>query len=79
MVIYLFGGTGIWTQGLHLKSLYQPFFVKGYFKKGSRGTICLGWLQTVILLISAIWVARIRGVSYWRPAIFFFVCVCDKI
>jgi hypothetical protein len=29
-------------------------------------TICLGWLQTSILLISASWVARITGVSQWH-------------
>jgi hypothetical protein len=27
-------------------------------------TICLGWLWTIILLISAFWVARIIGVSH---------------
>jgi hypothetical protein len=26
---------------------------------------CLSWLQTVILLISASWVTRITGMSYW--------------
>jgi hypothetical protein len=30
--------------------------------------ICLGWLRTAILLISASWVARIIGVSHWCPA-----------
>jgi hypothetical protein len=30
-------------------------------------TICSGWRQTVILLISISWVARITVVSYWRP------------
>jgi hypothetical protein len=29
-------GTGVWTQGLHLEPLHQPFFVKGVFKIGSR-------------------------------------------
>jgi hypothetical protein len=29
---------------------------------------CLGWLQNTILLNSASWVARIRGVSHWCPA-----------
>jgi hypothetical protein len=30
-------------------------------------TVCFGWLQTAILLISATWVARITGVSQgWR-------------
>jgi hypothetical protein len=28
-------------------------------------TICLGWLWTVILLISASRVARIKGMSHW--------------
>jgi ABC-type transport system involved in multi-copper enzyme maturation permease subunit len=38
-----------------------------FFEIVSR-TICLGWLQTMILLISASWVARITGLRYWRPA-----------
>jgi hypothetical protein len=38
-------------------------------------TICLGWLQTSILLIPVSWVARITGVSHWRlaPSLFWFV------
>jgi hypothetical protein len=39
-----------------------------YWDRVSR-TICLGWLQTGILLISASWVARITGVSHWCPAL----------
>jgi hypothetical protein len=41
------------------------------------GTICLGWLQTAILLISASWVARLTGVSHWCPAgtILVYLCV----
>jgi hypothetical protein len=42
------------AQDLCLEPLRQPFFVKGIFEIGSRAqTICLGWLQTAILLISA--------------------------
>jgi hypothetical protein len=44
------------------------FFCEGFFEIGSHGTTCLGWLQTVILLISASWVARITGVSHQCPA-----------
>jgi hypothetical protein len=66
-VFFFFCGDGIWTQGLHLKPLHQPFFVKGFFEIGSW-TICPGWLWTVILLISAPWVAKITGMSHWRPA-----------
>jgi hypothetical protein len=36
-------------------------------------TICLGWLQTEVLLISVSWVARITGVSHWHPAQITFV------
>jgi hypothetical protein len=32
---------------------------------GVSWTFCLGWPQTIILLISASWVARIIGVSQW--------------
>jgi hypothetical protein len=28
-------------------------------------TICWWWLWTMILLISAFWVARITGMSHW--------------
>jgi hypothetical protein len=31
-------------------------------------TICPGWLETSILLISASWVARITGMSHWHWA-----------
>jgi hypothetical protein len=34
-------------------------------------TICPGWLWTMILLISASWVARITGVSHRWPVRFF--------
>jgi hypothetical protein len=33
-------------------------------------TIFLGWLQTLILLISASWKAKITGVSHQQPAFF---------
>jgi hypothetical protein len=41
--------------GLELRAFSHstsPFFVKSFFEIGSHGTICLGWLQTAILLIS---------------------------
>jgi hypothetical protein len=44
-------------------------FCVGYFPDGSR-TVCLGWLQITILLISASWVARIRGINQQCPACF---------
>jgi hypothetical protein len=46
-------------------------FCDGFFQDRGSWTICLGWLRTVILLISASWVARVIGVSHWHPA-------CDK-
>jgi hypothetical protein len=61
-------GTGAWTQGLHFEPLHQPFFCDGFFHDRVSKTICPSWLQTMILLISASWVARITGVRHWRPA-----------
>jgi hypothetical protein len=44
------------------------FLVMGFFWDRVLQTICSGWLWTVILLISASWVARVTGVSHWSPA-----------
>jgi hypothetical protein len=33
---FIFFSTGVWTQGLHLESLHQPFFVIGFFEIGSH-------------------------------------------
>jgi hypothetical protein len=60
-----FFSTGFWTQGLHLEPLHQPFVWKGFFWDRVSWTICLGWLQTAILLISISWIARITGMSHW--------------
>jgi hypothetical protein len=38
--------------------------VNVFFKIGSHALFAQGWLQTVIFLVSASWVARIRGMSY---------------
>jgi hypothetical protein len=64
---FFFFSTGVWTQGLHLEPLHQPFFVRVFWEMVS-GTICPGWLWTMIFLISASQVARITGVSYRHPA-----------
>jgi hypothetical protein len=40
----------------------------GFFEIGSHELFAQDWLQTVILLISASWVARITGMSHQRPA-----------
>jgi hypothetical protein len=36
-----------------------------YFWDRLSQTICMGWLWTTVLLISASWVARVTGVSHW--------------
>jgi hypothetical protein len=53
---------------LHLQVLYHlnhtsSPFCSAYFGDGILKTICPGWLQTIILPISASQVARITGVS----------------
>jgi hypothetical protein len=51
--LFCFYGTGVWTQGLHLELLYQPFFVMSFFQMGVSQIICLDWLWTSVLPISA--------------------------
>jgi hypothetical protein len=43
-------------------------FCSGYFGDRVSQTVCLGWPQTMILLISASQVAKITGVSHWHLA-----------
>jgi hypothetical protein len=45
----------------------MDFFFFFFFWGRISWTICPGWLQTAILLISVSWVARITGVSHWHP------------
>jgi hypothetical protein len=45
-------------------------FCEGFFRdRVLWNYICLGWLRTKILLISASWVARITGMSYQHLAL----------
>jgi hypothetical protein len=48
-----------------------------YFRDRVSRTICLGWLQTIILLVSTSWVARIIGVSHQHLAISLFLIYWD--
>jgi hypothetical protein len=65
---FLFFFFFLWYWGLNSGpspwATLPALFLWGVFKIGSPRTICLGWLQTMILLISASWVARITGVSH---------------
>jgi hypothetical protein len=58
--------------GLELRAYTLSYsaspFSWGFFRDRVSWTICPGWLQTSILLISASWVARITGVSHQHPA-----------
>jgi hypothetical protein len=70
MLILIFFWRGHWAQSFelakqllyHLSHTFSPF-CSGYVEDGVLGTICLGWPQTTVLLISASQVARITGVS----------------
>jgi hypothetical protein len=76
-LLFVFCSTGAWIQGLHLEPLHQPYFFfffwwRVFWDRVSQ-TICPGWLWTVVLLISASWVARITGVRHQHPAIIDFL------
>jgi hypothetical protein len=67
----------MWTQGLYPEPFYWTLYCEGFFRDRVSKTICLGWLGTVILLISAPWVARIIGVSHWGPgSSVFLIALC---
>jgi hypothetical protein len=72
LLCFIFFSTGAGTQGLHFEPLHQPFFCERFFSRWILWTICPGWLRTMILLISASWVARVTGVSHLRPALLWF-------
>jgi hypothetical protein len=64
-----------WWLGFELKAYFlnhsnQSFFCVVFFQDRVSTTICPGWLQTAILLISDTWVARRTGVNHWCPACF---------
>jgi hypothetical protein len=56
-------------QALYCLSHTSSSFCSGYFRDGVLQTICLGWPQTTILLISASQALRIIGVSHQRLAL----------
>jgi hypothetical protein len=64
----------LWYWGLNSSptplATLTALFCDGIFRDRDSLTICLGWLQTRILLISASWVTRITSVSHWCLAIF---------
>jgi hypothetical protein len=63
-----------------LRNFSIPFW-NGFFQDRVLWSICLGWLQIAILLISASWVARITGMSpcsqVSRPP--FFIACHNKV
>jgi hypothetical protein len=50
---FFFAVLGFELRAYTLSHSTSPFFVLDIFKIGSCGIICLGWLQTSILLIAA--------------------------
>jgi hypothetical protein len=81
LCVYLFAvqywglnlGPILWATPLAL--LCEGLF---FFLNRILWTVCLGWLWTVILLISASWVARITGVSHQHLAYFIYLFILVK-
>jgi hypothetical protein len=65
--LFFFFSAGIWTQGLHLEPLHQPFFVMGFFEIGS----CKLFAWAGFKLQSTSWIARITCMSHPPQALFF--------
>jgi hypothetical protein len=65
LFFFFFEVLGLELRAYTLSHSTNPFFfVLGVFRDRVLRTICLGWLQTVVLLISASKVARIIGLSH---------------
>jgi hypothetical protein len=64
---FFFSSTRAWTQGLIPWATPPAIFCVGFFWNRVSWTVCPGWLQTLILLISASWAARITGISHQLP------------
>jgi hypothetical protein len=69
---FIFDGTGAWTQGFVLLEPCLQFFLLWLFWRWVSGTICLGWLWTSTLLISASQGARITGMSHGAQQLHFY-------
>jgi hypothetical protein len=67
LVLGFFEVLGIESRAFTLSHSTIPFFCDGYFRDRVSWTLCPGWLQTMIHLISASWVAKITGMSHWHP------------
>jgi hypothetical protein len=63
---------GLELRAYTLSHSTSPFFCYGFFWDRVFRTICLGWLWTVILLISASWAVRITSVNHWSPVLILF-------
>jgi hypothetical protein len=51
--LFIFVVLGLELRVFTLSHSTIPIFVRVFFEIGPLGTVCLGWLRTVILLISA--------------------------
>jgi hypothetical protein len=65
---FSFAVPGLELRAYALSHSTSPFCVRYFWDRVLR-TICPGWLQTVFFLVSASRVARITGVSHWRPTV----------
>jgi hypothetical protein len=77
------GGLRFEPRALHLQSRHSTTWATPLlhfslitFGKGVSWTICLGWPQTIIILISAFQVARTIGESHWCPASY---CLINRL
>jgi hypothetical protein len=67
LFVFVFCRLGLELRANTLSHSTSPFLWWVFFNIVSQ-TICLGWLWTAVLLISAPWVAGITGVSHLHPA-----------
>jgi hypothetical protein len=69
LLLLLFAVLGFELRAFSLSHSTSPFFCDGCLQDRVSWTVCPGWLWTMILLISASWVARITDMSHKHPAL----------
>jgi hypothetical protein len=70
LIFFFFSELGLEIRAYTLSHSTSPFFCDEYFRDRVSRAIYPGWLRTMILLISASWVARVTGMNHQPPALF---------
>jgi hypothetical protein len=77
---FFFCSTRVWTQGLHLEPLHQPYFCEGFIEIGSSELLARAGFEPQSSLISDSWVVKITRMSHQlAPGLSLLICWSNSI